>query len=145
MNAIKAVVMAGALAMAAGASRAETIWYKGWGDRFDYSKYASWQYTSVAVDFGVWPVAPGHTAGAVYTDDGWATVTWQGAQWVANVNNPYGSRDEAWSVRLFGGGCPTMGCGFTPFTFEFALYVQNSAGAWAWDNNRGLNHRISIR
>lgn len=126
-------------------ARAETIWYQGWGDRFDYNYRTSYQYTSVQARFGVWPVAYGHSAGVVFTDDGWATVNWKNAEWVANVPNPYGGRDESWKVFLLGGRtCQTFGCSFTPFTFEFALYVQNAQGQWFWDNNHGFNHRIDL-
>jgi len=141
---IKAMVAAIGLIVAAGSVNAESIWYKGHGDRQSYSKYATVQYVSERVDFGVWPVAPGHTAGAVYTDDGWTTVTWATAKWEANVNNPYGGQDESWSVRLFGGGAEYIGQPFSPFTFEFALYVKNSANQMFWDSNGGMNHRIYI-
>ncbi len=139
---LKALIVG--LLIAAGSVQAESIWYKGHGDRQSYSKYATVQYVSEKVDFGVWPVAPGHSAGAVYTDDGWATATWGTAKWDANVQNPYGGQDEAWSVRLFGGGADYIGQPFQPFTFEFALYVANSAGQWFWANNSGMNYRINI-
>jgi hypothetical protein len=61
------------------------------------------------------------------------------------VSNPYGGQDEAWITYLLGGNtCPTFGCSFTPFTFEFALYVQNAQGQWKWANNGGQNFRISL-
>lgn len=145
-KALLTLLVAGGMALGlAGSSQAESIWYKGWGDRFEYSYHTSYQYTSIKVSFGVWPVAPGHTAGAVYTDDGWATVNWSKAQWEANVSNPYGGQDEAWITYLLGGNtCPTFGCSFTPFTFEFALYVQNAQGQWKWANNGGQNFRVSL-
>ena len=139
-----ALAVAGLLTMPV-LGHAESIWYKGWSDRYDYSKYATYQYTSIKADIGVWPVAYGHTAGAVYTDDGWATVNWVNAQWVANVPNAFGGQDEAWKVYLLGGNtCGQMGCGFTPFTFEFALYVRNAAGQTTWANNGGQNYRVSF-
>lgn len=143
-NTMKAMLVAVGVAMAAGAVQAETIWYKGHGDRQNYSKYATVLSVSERVDFGVWPVAPGHTAGAVFTADGWNTVNWGTAKWDANVRNAYGSWDEAWSVRVYGGGAGAIGAPFKPFTFEFALYVSNAAGQWFWDNNNGLNHRIYV-
>lgn len=142
---IMAAVVAGMTYLAASGAQADSIWSKGWDQRSEYWKYSTWIYTSIRANFGVWPVAWGHTAGIVYTDDGWATATWQNARWVANVNNPYGGQDEAWEVYLFGGGCQQMGCGFTPFTFEYALYVQNSSGQWTWDNNRGMNYRVNMQ
>ena len=139
-----AMVAAGLMA-APVSSKGESIWYKGYGDRWDYTKYATYQYTNLKVDFGVWPMAYGHTAGAVYTDDGWTTVNWGTGQWVANVANPFGGQDEAWKVYLLGGNtCGQMGCGFTPFTFEFALYVKNSANQTFWNNNGGSNCRITL-
>ena len=128
----------------AGSVNAESIWYKGHGDRQSYSKYATVQYVSENITFGVWPVAPGHSAGAVYTDDGWQTVIWGTAKWDTNLSNPYGGQDEAWSVRMFGGGADYIGQPFAPFTFEFALYVKNSANQMFWDSNGGMNHRIYI-
>lgn len=132
-------VMAGTMT-----SQAEAIWYKGHGDRQSYTKYSTVQYVSENITFGVWPVAWGHTAGAVYTDDGWATALWATAKWDANVANPYGGLDESWSVRMFGGGASYIGQPFEPFTFEFALYVSNANGQWFWDNNGGMNHHIYI-
>ena len=131
--------------MLAGSVQAEAIWFKKVDGRYDYTKYATWLATQLKIDFGVWPVAYGHTAGAVYTDNGWATVRWQNAQWQANVGNPYGGQDEAWSVWISGTG-PNgqyMGQPFTPFTIEYALYVTAN-NQWFWDNNGGQNHRYNV-
>lgn len=127
-------------------SSAEVVWLKQAGDRQDYSKYATLQYASIKVSFGVWPVAWGHTAGTVWTDDGWQTVNWQTANWESNVANPFGGQDEAWGVRLFGNGNNGryVGQPFEPFAYEYALYVTDRNGNWNWDNNRGLNHRYPI-
>jgi len=143
-NMMKALVAVLGAIVVAGSVNAESIWYKGHGNRQSYSKYATVQYVSENVTFGVWPVAPGHEAGAVYTDDGWQSAVWATAKWDANVNNPYGGQDEAWSVRLFGGGASYIGQPFEPFTFEFALFVKNSANQMFWDNNGGMNHSIYI-
>jgi hypothetical protein len=128
----------------AGAAQAETIWYKGHGDRQSYSKYSTVQYVSENIYFGIWPVAWGHEAGAVYTTDGWQTITWATAKWDANVSNPYGGLDEAWSVRLFGGGGKYIGEPFKPFTFEFALYVKTASGHMYWVSNSGMNYTVYI-
>ena len=37
-----------------------------------------------------------------------------------------------------------MGQPFSPFTFEFALYVKNSSNQMFWDSKGGMNHRIFI-
>jgi hypothetical protein len=143
-NRLLGVIIGLGLVAGSMASKAEVIWYKGHGDRQSYTKYSTVQYVSERVDFGVWPVAYGHTAGSVYTDDGWTTATWATAKWEANVSNPYGGQDESWSVRLFGGGSDYIGQPFQPFTFEFALYVKNSSNQMFWENNGGMNHRIFI-
>ena len=137
--------VAGVLSAFAGAARAETLWYK-WADgKYSVSKYATNLYTGIRAHFGVWPVAWGHSAGAVFTDDGWASVNWTDASWEANVANGFGGRDEQWGVWMLGGnGGQYIGQPFVPFTFEFALYVRNSSGQWFWDNNRGMNHRIAV-
>ena len=130
-----------------GSASAETIWKKSATRTYDYTKYGTWIYTDLRVEYGVWPVAFGHTSGSVWTDDGWQTVRWSTGQWVANVSNPYGGQDEAWAVDMLAGGPNgrSMGQAFTPFTVEYALYVKNAAGQWAWDNNGGQNHRFYVQ
>jgi len=137
-----AVVALGSLADA----RAESIWFKQVSNRYDYTKYATWLATQLVIDFGVWPVAAGHTAGAVYTDDGWATVIWQGAHWQANVQGPFGGWDEAWKVWISASGenGQYMGQQLTPFTIEFALYVTDANNNWYWDNNSGANYEYYV-
>jgi len=126
------------LAVCAGVSRAEVIWSI--NQNVYHRSHANVYMDTVAEStFGVWPVAWGHRAGAVYTTDGWQTVKWSNAGWLANVNNPFGGLDENWRVSMQG----STGGGYSPITFEYALYVVNSAGDWSWDNNRGYNHRIT--
>ena len=142
-------VFVAGLMLAAGsfsAAQAEVIWFKKVDGRYDYTKYATWLATQLKVDFGVWPVAYGHTAGVVYTDNGWATAHWQTANWQANVQGPYGGWDEAWSVWFSASGenGKYVGQPFSPFTIEYALYVSNANGDWAWDNNGGMNYRYAI-
>lgn len=96
--------------------------------------------TAADVIFGVWPVAWGHTAGAVYTPDGWATVKWTQARWMANVNNNFGGQDENWTLYMTG---RNNGGGYSPITIEYALYVSNQAGQWFWANNGGSNYRLN--
>ncbi|MBU0677759.1 MAG: hypothetical protein KJ626_06550 [Verrucomicrobia bacterium] len=143
---IGALLICGAILLSAVVGKAETVWFKNAGDRYDYNYMGSWIYTSVMVNFGVWPVAAGHSAGTVYTADGWRTAFWGEASWVANVPNLYGGNDEAWRVRLFGNGGNGnfAGARFVPFAFEFALYVDDQYGARYWGNNGGLNYQIPI-
>ncbi len=144
---LKMLAMGAVLGLAAGAVQAETIWFKKVDGRYDYTKYATWLATQLKVDFGVWPVAPGHTAGTVYTDDGWQSVMWsRPAEWQANVQNPYGGYDEAWSVWFSASGenGQYMGQPFTPFTIEYALYVTDAGGNWYWDNNGGQNYSYYV-
>ncbi len=128
-------------------SQAEAIWFKKVDGRYDYWKYATYLATQLKIDFGVWPVAPGHTAGAVFTDDGWATAKWQPAEWQANVQGPFGGWDEAWSVwvTVGGGHGQYVSQPFTPYWVEFALYVRDHYGNWTWDNNGGMNHRYHVK
>jgi len=127
-------------------AHAESIWFKQVGGRYDYTKYATWLATQLRVDFGVWPVAYGHTAGVVYTDNGWATAKWQTANWQANVQGPYGGWDEAWSVWFSASGTngQYVGQPFSPFVIEYALYVSDANGTWTWDNNSGQNYRYNV-
>lgn len=146
---MKKLIMAmivGLVLAAATAVQAESIWNKGVVARYDYTKYATWLATQLKVDFGVWPCAWGHSTGAVYTDDGWNSVFWADGQWERNVQGPFGSWDESWTVYISGGGDngQYMGQPFSPFTVEYALYVRNAAGQWAWDNNRGMNHTYNV-
>jgi len=138
------------MALAAGAmsdARGEAIWFKKVDGRYDYTKYATWIATQLKIDFGVWPIAPGHSTGAVYTDNGWAKAYWQNGHWQANVQSPYGGWDEAWSVWISatGNNGQYVGQPFSPFTIEFALYVTDANGKWYWDNNGGMNHRYDIK
>ena len=127
-------------------ARGEAIWFKKVDGRYDYTKYATWLAVQLKIDFGVWPVAAGHTAGAVFTDDGWQSVYWQNAHWQANVQGPFGGWDEAWSVWISASGenGQFVGQPFTPFTIEYALYVTDANGVWTWDNNGGLNHSYFV-
>lgn len=144
MKKIIAMLLVGA-ALTSSAS-AEAIWFKEVSNRFDYVKYATWIMTQLKVDFGVWPVAPGHTAGAVFTDDGWASVYWQEAEWEYNAPSPFGSWDEHWTVYLNARGenGQYMGQSLVPFNVEFALYVTDAEGNWYWDNNNGWNHHYFV-
>lgn len=144
MKKIIAMLLVGA-ALTSSAS-AEAIWFKEVSNRFDYVKYATWIMTQLKVDFGVWPVAPGHSAGAVFTDDGWASVYWQEAEWEYNAPGPFGSWDEHWTVYLGARGenGQYMGQSLVPFNVEFALYVTDANGNWYWDNNNGWNHHYFV-
>lgn len=135
-----------AIGLSVATADAETIWQKSTRRTYDYTKYGTWLYTDLRVEYGVWPVAWGHTSGTVWTDDGWQNVRWSTGQWLANVANPYGGQDEAWAVDMLAGG-PNgryMGQPFSPFTIEYALYVKDAAGNWTWNNNSGGNFRYYV-
>ncbi|MBU0679732.1 MAG: hypothetical protein KJ626_16640 [Verrucomicrobia bacterium] len=117
---------------------AEHVWLIS-GSIYHRSAHNVYMGTVASCYMGVWPVAPGHTAGSVYTDDGWQTVKWSSAGWLANVTGPYGNIDENWSLEMSG----YHGGGYSPITFEFALYVTDQWGNWYWDNNGGANHQIT--
>ncbi|MFP2930807.1 hypothetical protein ACLESO_37535 [Pyxidicoccus sp. 3LG] len=82
---------------------------------------------------GVWPVAPGHTAGVVYTWDNWQTAQWGTLTWQYNAPNAYGSNDEVWkgSFQV----PPTVS--FT--SIQYAIYVDDASGNRTWNNNNGQN------
>lgn len=125
---------------------AESIWLKEVVGRYDYTKYATWLATQLEIDFGVYPLAAGHSAGSVYTDDGWVTANWNDASWKYNVQGPYGGWDESWKVYIGGSGDngQQIGQDFIPFNIEYALYVTDANGNWYWDNNGGNNHHYFI-
>ena len=145
-NIIITLITSIGLSVAAVSAEAESIWFKGFGARYDYEKYGTWLATQIRGDFGVWPVAPNHSAGAVYTDNGWLNAYWTDAQWQANVRNPYGGLDEAWSVWVSASGTNgrSIGSPFMPFVIETAVYVRNGSGQWSWDNNQGYNYRYHV-
>ena len=120
-------------------AEAETIWLTS-SRASEWSSYGIQEVTEATVCFGVWPVAPGHTAGIVYTDDAWATVTWDTASWSTNVPNAYGSYDERWcwyekyaSIRYAYEPKPKI---------WFAIYVDDADGNRTWDNNDGWNYEV---
>ena len=132
----KIVVMALLAMVGAGVVQAEHIWVKSKQYvRYVYNGFGPGE-AGFKAKFGVWPVAAGHTAGAVWTPDGWTTVRWATASWCRNVTGPYGNVDEEWNV-----GYQST---FIPNSFSFAVYVVNSAGVWTWDNNNGLNHTVYL-
>ncbi|MBP7830693.1 MAG: hypothetical protein KA248_12330 [Kiritimatiellae bacterium] len=148
MKKLATLTLIASIGLFAGSNKAdaEQVWFKGFGARYDYVKYGTWLATQIRGDIGVWPVASGHTAGAVYTDNGWKNVYWTDAKWQSNVQNPYGGLDEAWNVWLSASG-PNgryMGMPFTPFVIETAVYVRNASGQWSWDNNVGYNYRYYV-
>lgn len=142
----KALIFALASAALTAGSFGESIWFKQVANRYDYTKYATWLMTQLKIDFGVWPVAPGHSAGCVFTDDGWSSVFWQDAQWEYNAQGPFGGWDEHWTVYITAQGenGQYMGQELTPFTIDFALYVTDQYGNWYWDNNGGMNYSYYV-
>ena len=132
-------IAAVSLGFAARCAKAETIWYI---DGYAYPQYEDGLFLESvsSVDFGVWPVAPGHVAGAVYTIDGWNTVQWGSASWEYNVPNDYGSYDEHWNwYQNLNGPQPTHN---NPVYLWFALYVDDQYGNRYWDNNGGWNYQL---
>lgn len=82
---------------------------------------------------GVWPVAPGHSAGVVYSWDNWQTAQWAALQWANNEPNAYGSQDEVWYGHF---EIPP----YVSFsTIQFAFYVDDASGNRTWNNNNGQN------
>ncbi|NBD08962.1 MULTISPECIES: carbohydrate-binding protein [Corallococcus] len=82
---------------------------------------------------GVWPVAPGHSVGVVYTWDHWQTTQWGTLTWRNNTPNASGSQDEVWAGRF--NVPPTVS--FT--AIEYAIYVDDASGHRTWNNNNGQN------
>lgn len=104
----------------------------------DY-KYGGCTAMSLKVEAGVWPVAWGHSVTVVYTTDNWQTVQVKDAEWVANVNNPYGGLDEKWRASI-PVGYTSMGGQLK--TVEYALMLEYYGGI-IWDNNGGMNFYFS--
>lgn len=82
---------------------------------------------------GVWPVAPGHTAGVVYSWDNWQTVQWGTLTWQYNQANAYGSSDEVWSGNF---NIPPY---LSVTAIQYAIYVDDASGNRTWNNNNGQN------
>ncbi len=114
-----------------------TIWQMQISPKW-YTKLERRVWTSLEVTFGVWPVALGHRAGAVWTADGWQTVNWTDATWEGNIPNLYGGNDEKWKVIMQLGSSPY------PVSFWYALYVEDSHGNKSWDNNNSLNYEYIV-
>ncbi len=133
------LVLAAVLGLAASSARAEVLWPIA-SSVYHRSYNNTYLDTQANLYFGVWPVAWGHTAGAVFTVDGWATAKWSNAGWLANVNNSFGGQDENWNLTMTG---RNNSAGYAPITFEYALYVKTQAGQWFWANNGGNNYRIT--
>ncbi|MBU0676795.1 MAG: CBM21 domain-containing protein [Verrucomicrobia bacterium] len=136
-----AMVCAGLVlgAIAPQMAEAEHIWFK-WGSLTTWTQYGIQEYARASVDIGVWPVAPGHTVGIVYTLDGWRSYRWGEAGWVRNVQG-LGGMDEAWIFRSSNYMWDVTGYLY-PLDFEFALCVSDQWGNWYWDNNGGMNHHL---
>ncbi|WP_164012350.1 carbohydrate-binding protein [Pyxidicoccus trucidator] len=86
---------------------------------------------------GVWPVAPGHTAGVVYTWDNWQTTQSATLAWQSNQPNAYGSQDEVWNGRF---NIPP----YISFSaVQYAIYVDDASGNRTWNNNSGQNFVVA--
>ena len=94
--------------------------------------------TPFKVDIGVWPVAPNHEVGAVWTVDEWKTVHWSQAVWKENKSDVYGGYNEMWEVEM------ADSLTTSPVKLWYALYVENSQGMRVWDNNIGSNYEKII-
>lgn len=115
-----------------------TIWQIRTESRCD-TKYGHSLYATLDVWFGIWPVALGHQAGAVWTIDQWNTIRKDPAAWEGNVPNPYGGYDEHWKVTMSVGNSM-----YYPVKFWYALYVKDSQEITYWDNNRGRNYECIV-
>lgn len=92
-------------------------------------------FTILDVWVGIWPVAPDHEVGVVWTIDRWNTIRKDPANWEGNIPNPYGGCDEQWKVTMSVG--PTVDY---PVEFRYALYFKDHQGITYWDNNNGRNY-----
>lgn len=135
-------VMAAAFLVSVSISWSEAIWQiQHDGGKFYVSGFYLGQ--GVKAKFGVWPVAAGHSTGAVWTHNGWSSVHWATGYWCENVQGPYGEWDEHWLVPLYvtpdwtGGGPADVGV-------HYALYVDNADEDRFWDNNGGNNYYYFI-
>ena len=100
----------------------------------DVRKQPTCTWVQLKVVSDVWPVAPSHRVGAVWTVDEWKTVRWSAAIWKENKPDSHGGYDEIWEVEMAESQTPT------PIKFWYALYVDNSQGMRVWDNNSGWNY-----
>lgn len=134
------LIAAGFLALAVSESKAESIWRISDLGRQQqiYEFIQDWVWARI--DFGVWPVASGHSTGSVWTEDGWTHVNWSTGNWCNNQTGPYNC-DEHWLTMLTG----ASGNSNPQNTyFWYALYVDNSSSQRFWDNNGGWNYQIDV-
>jgi hypothetical protein len=89
------------------------------------------------IEFGLWPVAPGHRAGVVWTCDDWVTTNLAEGHWSANVSGNVGAYNEYWIVEL------NYYARWTARLW-YALYVDDFTGTRHWDNNQGWNYETSL-
>lgn len=101
------------------------------------TRYGEPHATGMEVRFGVWPVAPGHHAGVVWTADRWTSTNWTDASWDTNVPNDFGGYDESWLAEI---SCYIDG----DRRFWYALWVKDGDGVMHWDNNRGWNYETTF-
>jgi hypothetical protein len=99
-----------------------------------------YSFSGFRIDAGVWPVAPGHRVGIVYTSDGWRTATWGTFSWQSNNDNDYGSQDELWSFKWVSGNPYVF-----PSSVQYAIYVDDAYGNRSWNNNGGWNYEVHLR
>ncbi|MFP2904377.1 hypothetical protein ACLESD_04840 [Pyxidicoccus sp. 3LFB2] len=111
---------------------AETTWLKNVSLRV-VGAGGGYVFHQVQLVTGVWPVAPGHKAGVVYTWDNWQTAHWAELQWTHNEPNAYGSQDEVW----YGSFVPPPH--ISTSGIQFAIYVDDALGNRTWNNNNGQN------
>jgi hypothetical protein len=116
---------------------AETLWFI--TGAVSDSAGSSYIYSNIHLKVGVWPVAPGHKVGFVYTYDRWATAHWGTLQWSHNAPNAYGSQDEIWTTNTL---VTIPGEWRTPSTIDFAIYVEDASGNRTWNNNNGWNFQL---
>jgi len=139
-------VLLGAMVFSmASLSHGEAIWLKS-AEYVKLQPYSTITSTGFKLNVGVWPVAPGHSVGAVYSPDGWQTVlwtdsspsgVWSGGNWCENVTGPFGNVDESWVVWT------SLGVSYygIPSNYDFALFVNTTNGTY-WDNNGGNNYQV---
>ena len=114
-------------------SAAEEVWVAQTSATSSGGSYYAYYLT---VKVGVWPVAPGHKVGMVYTNDGWHTSHWVDLTWQHNQANAYGSQDELWAT------VPVLSVSDSA-PVQFAVYVEDANGTRYWNNNHGQNFTFS--
>ena len=135
---MKKMILAALAALLPALGQAEIVW-----KRCDVASttgaYGQYPSVTASVKVGVWPVALGHSVGAIWTADNWRTVQWAFGSWCWNEPSPTGTGDwdESWRVHW---SLPEAQAS----SFQYAIFVQDALGNLYWDNNHGWNHELPV-